>query len=120
MEQKDLEHFQQLLLAWRDELIGYADGTMVRLTDMEDNSPDPSDRATFEEGRGYLLRIRDRESRLIRKINEALERIEDGSYGVCEGCGEQIAIGRLNARPVATYCIACKTRQENTERLTGR
>jgi len=119
MEQSDLNRFQEILDTWRKELLGQAGGAVSRLADMEEKSPDPSDRASFEEGRDYLIRIRSRESRLIRKINEALERIEDGSYGVCETCGEEIGIGRLQARPVATHCIECKTRMEAEEKTYG-
>jgi DnaK suppressor protein len=78
---------------------------------------DPTDRASMETDRNFLLRIRDRERRLISKIDEALERIEDGSFGICDECGEDIETNRLKARPVATLCIHCKTLQEEEERL---
>lgn len=110
------ERFKEILLTWREELIGQASGAMSSLSNMEENSSDPTDQATFEEGRSYLIRFRDRESRLIRKINETLGRIEDGSYGICDLCGEEIGVGRLEARPVATLCIACKTKTEASEK----
>lgn len=119
MEQSDLDRFQEILEAWKKELLGQAGGAVSRLADMEEKSPDPSDRATFEEGRDYLIRLRSRESRLIRKINEALERIADGSYGICETCGQEIGSGRMQARPVTTYCIECKTRMEAQEKTYG-
>lgn len=119
MEQSDLDRFREILLAWRKELLGQAGGAVSRLADMEEKSPDPSDRATFEEGRDYLIRIRSRESRLIRKINEALGRIDDGTYGTCDTCGEPVGIGRLQARPVTCYCIECKTRMEAEEKTFG-
>ncbi|TNF47144.1 RNA polymerase-binding protein DksA [bacterium] len=78
---------------------------------------DPTDRASMETDRNFLLRIRDRERRLISKIDKALKRIEEGSFGICDECGEDIEINRLKARPVATLCIHCKTLQEEEERL---
>ena len=119
MDQKDLNTFRQMLLAWREELLREAGGAVVHLTEMENYSSDPSDRATFEESREYLIRIRDRESRLIRKINDALDRIADDTYGICDMCGEEIAMGRLKARPVTTYCISCKILMETREKYFG-
>jgi len=89
------------------------------MTDPVDNYPDPTDRATMESDRNFELRIRDRERKLIGKIKDALERIEDGSFGICEECGEDISEQRLKARPVTTYCIDCKTNQEKDERVKG-
>ena len=94
--------------------------TLSEMTTQTGNIPDPNDRATVESDRNFELRIRDRERKLMNKIDEALDRIEDGSYGVCEGCGEEISVKRLEARPVAKYCIDCKTRQEQRERAQGR
>lgn len=119
MEQADLDRFEEMLNAWRTELLGKAGGAVSTLADMEDHSPDPLDRAAFEEGRDYLIRIRSRENRLLRKIAEALERIEEGSYGICDACGEEIGLGRLEVRPVTTCCIACKTRMEAEEKSYG-
>jgi DnaK suppressor protein len=119
MEQRDLDRFRTLLMAWREELMGRAEGAVTLLTDMAEQSADPLDRASFEEGRDYLIRIRSRENRLLRKIDEALERIEDGTYGRCDFCEEEIGLGRLEVRPVTTYCIACKTRMEAEEKRFG-
>jgi DnaK suppressor protein len=89
------------------------------MSDPIDTFPDPTDRATLETDRNFMLRIRDRERKLISKIKEALERIEDGTYGLCEACGEPIGEKRLLARPVTTLCIDCKARQEKQERVRG-
>ncbi len=89
------------------------------MSDLKENMPDPADRATLESDRNFTLRIRDRERRLIGKIKEALERIENGTYGICESCEEDISEKRLKARPVTTLCIDCKTKQEDEEKLKG-
>ena len=81
-----------------------------------ETSPDPLDRASFESEQGTMLRIRDRESKLIRKIQKSLENLENGSFGICEICEKEIAIERLKARPVTNYCIKCKTKMEALER----
>ena len=119
MEQKDLNYFKQLLTQWLDELLDRAGNTVVGLIDAEDPLSDPLDRAVFDTERGYTLRIRSRESVLINKIRASLDDIEDGVYGICDDCGRDITIERLNARPVARRCIRCKTQQEQRERLTG-
>jgi DnaK suppressor protein len=87
------------------------------MTDEKENFPDPTDRASMESDRNFELRIRDRERRLIRKIREALKRIDDGEFGICESCEEEISESRLRARPVATLCIDCKEEQERRERI---
>jgi DnaK suppressor protein len=89
------------------------------MTDSKENFPDPTDRAAMESDRNFLLRIRDRERKLISKIREALERIDEGTYGICESCGEDISEQRLKARPVTTLCIDCKKRQEANEKARG-
>jgi DnaK suppressor protein len=94
--------------------------TLNEMTSQTSNIPDPNDRATVESDRSFELRIRGRERKLMEKIEEALGRIEDGSYGTCAGCGCDIAIKRLEARPVAKFCIDCKTRQEQREKEQGR
>lgn len=81
-----------------------------------ENFPDPGDLATRESDRNFLLRLRGREQRLLKKIDEALERIENGTFGICEGCGAKIGMKRLEARPVTTLCIECKTQQEEEEK----
>jgi DnaK suppressor protein len=81
--------------------------------------PDPPDRASLEADRNFMLRIRDRENKLIKKIKKALDRIENGTFGVCEKCGEDISVKRLKARPVTTLCIDCKTKEEAFEKALG-
>lgn len=116
MDKKHIEEFRVLLQGRLDELLDEAKTTVTDLIEGEDNFPDPTDRATAESDRNFMLRIRDRERRLIVKIREALARIEDGSFGECEHCGEQIGIKRLRARPVTTLCIDCKTEMESMEK----
>jgi DnaK suppressor protein len=89
------------------------------MSDLKENMPDPTDRATLESDRNFTLRIRDRERKLIGKIKDALERIENGTYGICESCEEDISDERLKARPVTTLCIACKQKQEDEEKIKG-
>jgi DnaK suppressor protein len=119
MEQSDLEYFKDVLTRQMYQLLDQADHSIVNLMDMDSQAPDPLDRATFESGRNYELRIRDRESRLIRKIKSSLEDIANGVYGICESCGEEISIARLKARPVARHCIACKRKREAFEKVAG-
>ena len=119
MEHKDLDYFKELLTRWLDELLSQAGNTVIGLRDSDDNLADPLDRAVLDINRSYMLRMRDRESILIKKIRRSLEDIEDGLYGICEDCGQDISIARLNARPVARRCIKCKTRQEEIEKLIG-
>jgi DnaK suppressor protein len=102
-----------------DELRSEA-GKTVESMDGDENFPDPSDRATMESNRNSMLRIRDRERKLIFKIQEALQRLDAGEYGICEECGEEIGIERLKARPVTTLCIECKSSQELAERKAKR
>lgn len=119
MEQKDLDYFKDLLNRWLDELLNQADYTVMGLRDTDGNPSDPLDRAVYDTERSYAIRMRDRESVLIKKIKRSLEDIEDKSYGTCEDCGDEIAIERLKARPVARRCIKCKTKQEKIEKLIG-
>ena len=116
MNQRQLKHFERLLMDRRRELLEEAERTVGGMTDSRENFPDPSDRASLESNRNAVLRIRDRERKLISKIDEALQRINDRNYGVCESCGGPIGIDRLNARPVTTLCIECKADQEAHER----
>lgn len=120
MDQEKLEFFHKLLQEQLDELLLEAERTVAGMTDTKENFPDPTDRAALESDRNFLLRIRDRERKLIGKIEEALGRIEDGSYGICESCGEDISEERLTARPVTTLCFDCKKRQEAMEKARGK
>lgn len=117
MTKKKLKHFKDLLQKQLDDLLAEAGGTVKAMSDKEDLFPDPIDRASLESDRNFMLRIRDRERKLIAKIRKALERIEDGSFGICESCGEDISEKRLKIRPVTTFCIDCKEEQENEEKL---
>jgi DnaK suppressor protein len=119
MDKKTQAEFKELLLKRLDELYNEAERTVVGMTDSEETFPDPNDRASLESDRNFMLRIRDRERRLISKIREALQRIEDGNFGQCESCGDDISIERLMARPVTTLCIECKRKEEAVERARG-
>ena len=132
MDHKDLEFFRKLLSDMLEEAQQKGDSTIEELTDSNEVFADPADRATAESDRAFTLRIRDRERRLIRKIqadeNEqkllraieaARQRIDDGTYGICEECGDEISIPRLKARPVTRLCINCKAKQEEDEHLRG-
>jgi DnaK suppressor protein len=116
MNKDQLEHFRQLLLAWKRELMEEVDRTMLHMKDDAANFPDPNDRATQESEFGLELRTRDRERKLLKKIDSALGRIEDGSYGYCEETGDEIGLRRLEARPVATLCVEAQERRELAER----
>ena len=118
MNKETLKYFEDLLTHWLDDLLRHADETVVHLKESEFFT-DPLDRASYDSERSFQLRIRDRESVLIKKIKNSLEDIKSGDYGVCDNCGEDISLKRLVARPVARHCIKCKTEMENRERLTG-
>jgi DnaK suppressor protein len=119
MKKKDIQYFKELLDERLEELLSQADNTVSGMTDQRENFPDPTDRATLEADRNFMLRIRDREHKLIKKIKKALDRIEDGTFGICDNCGEDISFARLKARPVTTQCIDCKTKQEAQEKALG-
>lgn len=119
MNKEQLELFRTQLLVKKQEIMTDAGKTLTEMTDQTTNVPDPNDRATLESGRSFELRIRDRERKLLSKIDEAIARIDDGSYGICEDCGEEIGQKRLEARPVTTLCIDCKTLQETREKSVG-
>ena len=119
MSKEQLAHFQQILLNWKRDLMEEVDRTVSHMKDEAANFPDPNDRATQEEEFSLELRTRDRERKLIRKIEEALKRIEDGTYGYCLETGEEIGIKRLEARPVATLSIEAQERRERRERQYG-
>jgi DnaK suppressor protein len=116
MSNGQLEHFEDILAAWKHELMNEVDRTVHHMQDEAANFPDPNDRATQESEFGLELRTRDRERKLLRKIDSALSRVEDGSYGFCEETGEEIGLQRLEARPVATLCVEAQERREMAER----
>lgn len=116
MEPERLEFFRELLQSRLDALLDEARATVSDLAEGDENYADPTDRAAAESDRSFLLRIRDRERKLIQKIREALERVEEGTFGLCESCGDEIGDKRLEARPVTTQCIDCKTEAEKKER----
>jgi DnaK suppressor protein len=119
MNNVQLTHFRKILQEWKQDLMLEVDRTVSHMKDEAANFPDPNDRATQEEEFSLELRTRDRERKLIRKIDEALSRIEDGSYGYCLETGEQIGIKRLEARPVATLSIEAQERRERREKQYG-
>jgi DnaK suppressor protein len=119
MNKEQLEHFRNILFTWKRDLMVEVDRTVLHMKDEAANFPDPNDRATQESEFSLELRTRDRERKLIRKIEEALMRIEDGSYGYCLETGEEIGIKRLEARPVATLCVEAQERRERRERQYG-
>ncbi len=119
MNAVQLDHFKNILNGWKRDLMEEVDRTVSHMKDEAANFPDPNDRATQEEEFSLELRTRDRERKLIRKIDEALKRVEDGSYGYCLETGEEIGVKRLEARPVATLTIEAQERRERRERQYG-
>ena len=119
MNKEQLEHFRNILNTWKRDLMQEVDRTVLHMKDEAANFPDPNDRATQESEFSLELRTRDRERKLIRKIDEAIKRIEDGSYGYCIETGEEIGIKRLEARPVATLCVEAQERRERREKQYG-
>lgn len=117
LTKKQLENFQKQLTEWRTELEEGQNVTMQSMHEQDQNAfPDPTDQASMETDRNFDLRIKDRERKLIRKIDQAVLRIKEGEFGMCESCGGDISAKRLQARPVTTLCIDCKTEQEQEER----
>ena len=117
MSAKQKEFFRQRLLGWRDELVRDAKDTIQNLQEDDGQAPDIADRATTESERSIELRTRDRQRKLGSKIDAALDRIEDGSYGFCDDTGEPIGLKRLEARPIATLSIEAQERHERRERV---
>lgn len=115
----EISAFKQQLEQQLAELLMRADETVSVLSKEGEATADPLDRAALDSGREHNLRFRERESRLIRKIKTALEKIDEGVFGICESCGDDIPLARLKARPVTAYCIQCKTRMENWEKAVG-
>lgn len=118
MNRQQLAHIESILLAWRQSLMEEVDRTVSHMKDEAANFPDPSDRASQEEEFSLELRTRDRERKLLKKIEDAMERIrqQPGEFGYCEACGVEIGLKRLEARPTATLCIDCKTVSEIKEK----
>jgi DnaK suppressor protein len=116
MNPRQLDHFRAILLAWKQELLDEVSKTMHTMQDETVSHPDPNDRASQETDMSLELRSRDRERKLIKKIDEAIGRIDSGDYGYCETCGVEIGVQRLEARPTATLCIDCKTLDEIREK----
>ena len=119
MKPEKQDYFRALLLTRINELLDGAERTVAEMTDEQENFPDPNDRASLESDRNFELRIRDRERKLIAKMQEAIKRIDDGTFGVCDSCGGPISEKRLTARPVTTQCIDCKTKEEKMEKQRG-
>ncbi len=118
MRQRELQLFRRLLEARKRTILSEAERALESMNEKSIESfSDPTDRATHESDRNLLLRIRDRDRKLLSKIDEAFIRIDGGSYGRCDDCGEEIGLERLRARPVTTLCIDCKSAQEGRERL---
>lgn len=118
-KQEKMQAYKAMLTQKINELLSEAGKTVTEMTNGKENYPDPNDRASLESDRNFELRIRDRERKLIMKMQEAIKRIEDGTFGICEVCGGPISEKRLIARPVTTLCIDCKTKQEKMEKLKG-
>ncbi len=120
MNEEQRNHFQAILQAWRQELMEEVDRTVIHMQDEAANFPDPADRATQEEEFSLELRARDRERKLIRKIDKTLIRVQENDYGFCDQCGIDIGVRRLEARPTANLCVDCKTLDEIKEKqITG-
>ena len=120
MNAKQLEHFRKMLESWKAELSQDIDTTLHSMQDEQTVFADPNDRATQESDMALELRNRDRERKLIKKINETIVKIDSGEYGYCESCGVEIGLDRLQARPTATLCIDCRTLEEIRERQVAK
>jgi DnaK suppressor protein len=119
MTAKELKLYKELLEQRLNNLMGNAGETLDTMSKGDDSFPDPLDRAMSESSRTIELRKRDRERKLIQKIKQAIQRTEDGTYGICDDCGEEISASRLKARPETTFCINCKEEQEKVEKQFG-
>ena len=120
MNAKQLDHFRKMLGAWKAELSQDIDTTLHSMQDEQTVFADPNDRATQESDMALELRNRDRERKLIKKINETIAKIDNGDYGYCDACGVEIGLERLQARPTASLCIDCKTLEEIRERQVAK
>ena len=119
MNNQDIDDFRDLLRQMREDIQQKGESTIEDMTEDREMYADPADRASAESDRAFILRLRDRDRKLIQKIDQALERIEEGSFGICDDCGEDISIPRLKARPMTTLCIKCKSKQEQKESMQG-
>ncbi|BDQ32942.1 RNA polymerase-binding protein DksA [Pseudodesulfovibrio portus] len=119
MDAKDLQFFKQTLNGMLDDILKKSEATIEDMTESGEVYADPADRATAESDRAFTLRLRDRERKLIKKIQKAIDRIDDGEFGLCQECGDEISIPRLKARPMTTLCINCKSKQEEDEAVRG-
>ncbi|MDR3641395.1 MAG: RNA polymerase-binding protein DksA [Humidesulfovibrio sp.] len=119
MEAKDIQFFRDMLNSMLEDILQKGQATIDDMTETVEVYADPADRATAESDRAFTLRLRDRERKLIKKIQQALTRIEEGEFGVCVECGDEIGIARLKARPMTTLCINCKSKQEEDEMVRG-
>ncbi len=119
MKNKDLEYFRKMMTRWQEDLYKQSDVTFTDLQEPTVKAIDPVDQASLEETRAFTLRIRNRERRLIGKINQSLARIEEGTFGICDMCGKKISVQRLKARPVTNFCITCKNKREELEETIG-
>ena len=119
MDAKDLQFFKETLNGMLEDILRKSEATLEDMTESGEVYADPADRATAESDRAFTLRLRDRERKLIKKIQKAINRIEDGEFGICQECGDGIAIPRLKARPMTTLCINCKSKQEEDEAVRG-
>lgn len=119
MDQENLDYFRKLLEKMLNDVLRKGEETIEDMQDTMEVFADPADRATMESDRAFTLRLRDRELKLTKKIKSAMQRIEDGTFGICDECGEDIQLPRLKARPVTKLCINCKSKQEEEENLRG-
>ncbi|MEF2229674.1 MAG: RNA polymerase-binding protein DksA [Pseudodesulfovibrio sp.] len=119
MDAKDLQYFKDTLNGMLDDILRKSEATIEDMTESGEVYADPADRATAESDRAFTLRLRDRERKLIKKIQKAIDRIDDGEFGICQECGDNISIPRLKARPMTTLCINCKSKQEADEAVRG-
>ncbi|ADU62926.1 MAG: RNA polymerase-binding protein DksA [Pseudodesulfovibrio sp.] len=119
MDAQDLQYFKDALNGMLDDILRKSEETIEDMTESGEVYADPADRATAESDRAFTLRLRDRERKLIKKVQKAINRIEDGNFGVCVECGDDISIPRLKARPMTTLCINCKSKQEEDEAVRG-
>lgn len=116
MDREVLEYFKNYLLDQKRQLLLEAERTLQGMSELKEKFPDPTDRALFESDRNFILRLRDRERKLLQKIEKALKKIEEGTFGICELCGNEISEERLRVRPVTELCIDCKEAQEMEEK----